>query len=87
MERCRELIGYILTVYAFRAENLFWEPCEVDYLEIETLRGQLHAAGKRILSHIDEKRIRLTVIGQRELLPKRVQKAIERSTKASHKGL
>lgn len=74
MEWCRELGIKILTVYAFSTENLNREPPEVDYLmklfEDNFMRLATDA-------RIHENHIRLTVIGQRELLPKRVQKAIK----------
>jgi tritrans,polycis-undecaprenyl-diphosphate synthase [geranylgeranyl-diphosphate specific] len=74
MEWCLELGVKILTVYAFSTENLTRQPEEVEYLMkmFEENFKQL-ATDERIHKH----HIRLTVIGQRDLLPKKVQRAIK----------
>lgn len=74
MEWCLELGIRILTVYAFSTENLNREREEVDYL-MHMFEENFYKLGddERIHKH----GIRLTVLGQRELLPERVQKAIE----------
>jgi tritrans,polycis-undecaprenyl-diphosphate synthase [geranylgeranyl-diphosphate specific] len=74
MEWCLELGVKILTVYAFSTENLNREPPEVDYLmSLFEDHFRRLATDERIHKY----HIRLTVIGQRELLPARVQNAIK----------
>ncbi|HUL38913.1 MAG TPA: polyprenyl diphosphate synthase, partial [Methanomassiliicoccales archaeon] len=74
MEWCLDLGIKVLTVYAFSTENLNREPSEVEYL--------MHIFEENFNKLADDERIhkygiRLTVLGQRELLPEKVQKAIE----------
>ena len=80
MEWCLELGVKILTVYAFSTENLNRDPPEVEYL-MKLFEDNFHrlATDERIHKY----HIRLTVIGQRELLPRRVQKAIEMAEDAT----
>lgn len=74
MEWCLELGIKILTVYAFSTENLARPPEEVDYL-MDLFEENFRKLGddERIHKH----RIKVRVLGQRELLPERVRKAIE----------
>jgi len=74
MEWCLELGIKILTVYAFSTENLNREPSEVDYL-LSMFEENFYKLGddERIHKH----GIKLTVLGQKELLPEKVRKAIE----------
>jgi tritrans,polycis-undecaprenyl-diphosphate synthase [geranylgeranyl-diphosphate specific] len=74
MEWCLDLGIKVLTVYAFSTENLNREQSEVDYL--------MHIFEENFNKLADDERIhkygiRLKVLGQRELLPEKVQKAIE----------
>jgi tritrans,polycis-undecaprenyl-diphosphate synthase [geranylgeranyl-diphosphate specific] len=80
MEWCRELGIKILTVYAFSTENLTREPEEVEYL-MRMFEDNFHrlATDERIHKY----HIRLTVIGQRDLLPRRVLRAIEAAEEAT----
>ncbi|MEM0448832.1 MAG: polyprenyl diphosphate synthase [Methanomassiliicoccales archaeon] len=73
MEWCLELGIKILTVYAFSTENLKREKEEVDYL-MRMFEENFYKLGddERIHKH----GIKLTVLGQRELLPPKVQEAI-----------
>jgi tritrans,polycis-undecaprenyl-diphosphate synthase [geranylgeranyl-diphosphate specific] len=74
MEWCQELGVKILTVYAFSTENLNREPEEIEYLmDLFEDNFRRLATDERI----HRNHIRLTVIGQRELLPERVRKAIQ----------
>jgi len=74
MEWCLELGVKILTVYAFSTENLDREPPEVEYLmKLFEDNFRRLATDERIHKY----HIRLTVIGQRELLPSGCRKAIE----------
>jgi tritrans,polycis-undecaprenyl-diphosphate synthase [geranylgeranyl-diphosphate specific] len=73
MEWCLDLGIKILTVYAFSTENLKRDPQEVEYL--------MHIFEENFIKLGDDERIqkhgiRLTVLGQRELLPEKVQEAI-----------
>lgn len=73
MEWCLDLGIKVLTVYAFSTENLKREQSEVDYL--------MHIFEENFSRLADDERIhkygiRLTVLGQRELLPENVQSAI-----------
>jgi tritrans,polycis-undecaprenyl-diphosphate synthase [geranylgeranyl-diphosphate specific] len=80
LDWCLELGIKVLTVYAFSTENLSREKDEVEFLmdlfEINFLRL---AEDERIHKH----HIKLTVIGQTELLPEKVQKAIQVAQKAT----
>ena len=80
MEWCRELGVKVLTVYAFSTENLNREPEEIEYLmDLFEDNFMRLATDERIHKY----HIRLTVIGQRELLPDRVQKAIQVAEEAT----
>ncbi len=73
MEWCLDLGIKVLTVYAFSTENLNREQSEIDYL--------MHIFEENFNKLADDERIhkygiRLTVLGQRELLPENVQRAI-----------
>jgi tritrans,polycis-undecaprenyl-diphosphate synthase [geranylgeranyl-diphosphate specific] len=73
MEWCLDLGIRVLTVYAFSTENLKRDPSEVEYL--------MHIFEENFNKLADDERIhkhgiRLTVLGQRELLPENVQRAI-----------
>ncbi len=74
MEWCLEMGIRVLTVYAFSTENLDRDETEVqclmDLFEENFLKL---AVDQRIHKH----RIKVTVLGQRELLPERVLKAID----------
>jgi tritrans,polycis-undecaprenyl-diphosphate synthase [geranylgeranyl-diphosphate specific] len=74
MEWCLELGIKILTVYAFSTENVTRPSDEVRYL-MNLFEENFRKLGddKRIHKH----QIRVSVLGQRELLPERVQRAIE----------
>ncbi len=74
MEWCQELGIRILTVYAFSTENFSRKSDEVELLmEIfeESLRSLLEE------ERIHESRIRIKILGNRELLPQSVQDAID----------
>ncbi|HTY48037.1 MAG TPA: polyprenyl diphosphate synthase [Methanomassiliicoccales archaeon] len=73
MEWCLELDIHILTVYAFSTENLMRDHEEVDYL-MDMFEKSFYklADDERIHKH----GIHVSVIGQKELLPEKVQKAI-----------
>lgn len=74
MEWCLELGIRILTVYAFSTENLERDQAEVGSL-MDLFEENFYKLGddERIHKH----RIRVSVLGQMELLPERVKKAIE----------
>jgi undecaprenyl diphosphate synthase len=75
----------ILTVFAFSTENWNRKKLEVNYLM--KLLGQ--ALGKNYGKELNQKGIRLRVIGQKERLPKTLQdkiKKTEESTKNNKKG-
>ena len=74
MEWCQEMGIKILTVYAFSTENLNRDEIG-GALPDEPLRGELPEAGRGPAIH--KNHIKVTVLGQRELLPERVIKAIE----------
>jgi len=74
MEWCLELDIRILTVYAFSTENLNREPGEVDYL-LRMFEENFYKLGDE--ERIHKHGIKVSVLGQRELLPERLQKAIE----------
>lgn len=73
MEWCLELDIKVLTVYAFSTENLSREKDEVDYL-MRMFEENFYKLGDD--ERIHKNRIKVTVLGQRELLPEKVQKAI-----------
>lgn len=73
MEWCLELKIRVLTVYAFSTENINRDQSEIEYL--------MHIFEENFNKLADDERIhkhgiKLTVLGQRELLPEKVQKAI-----------
>jgi len=77
MEWCLELGIKILTVYAFSTENLEREPEEVDSL-MKLFEDNFYKLGddERIHKH----KIKVSVLGQMELLPSSVKKAIQYAT-------
>lgn len=80
MEWCLELGIKILTVYAFSTENLKREAQEVEYLmDLFAENFRKLAKDERIHKH----RIKLTVIGQMELLPEKVQESIREALDAT----
>lgn len=74
MDWCLELGIKILTVYAFSTENMMRETEEVNYL-MDMFEKNFRKLGDDERIHKHE--IRVTVLGQRDLLPSDVQKAIE----------
>ncbi|MHC1680049.1 MAG: polyprenyl diphosphate synthase [Methanomassiliicoccales archaeon] len=74
MEWCREMGIKVLTVYAFSTENLNRDENEVHYLMQLFEESFLKLAEDQ---RIHKNRIKVTVLGQRELLPDHVIKAIE----------
>ncbi len=74
LDWCMELGVRVLTVYAFSTENLTREPEEVESL-MKLFEDNFYRLGddERIHKH----HIKVTVLGQRDLLPLRVKKAIE----------
>jgi tritrans,polycis-undecaprenyl-diphosphate synthase [geranylgeranyl-diphosphate specific] len=73
LEWCMEIGVKMLTVYAFSTENVTRDKEEVDDLmRMFTENFQRLAGDERVHKH----EIRVRVLGQRELLPKDVQKAI-----------
>jgi tritrans,polycis-undecaprenyl-diphosphate synthase [geranylgeranyl-diphosphate specific] len=80
MDWCLELNIRVLTVYAFSTENLTRESDEVGYLmQLFEDNFLKLAQDERIHKH----KIRLSVIGQIELLPQSVQDAINTALKAT----
>ena len=73
MEWCLDLGIKILTVYAFSTENLNREPDEVEYL-MSMFEENFYKLGDD--ERIHDNGIRVTVLGQKELLPEKVEKAI-----------
>ncbi len=74
MEWCQEMGIRVLTVYAFSTENLNRNENEVHYLMDLFEESFLKLAEDQ---RIHRNRIKVTVLGQRELLPDNVIKAIE----------
>lgn len=74
MDWCLELGIKILTVYAFSTENMMRETEEVNYL-MDMFEKNFRKLGED--ERIHKHGIRVTVLGQRNLLPAKVQKAIE----------
>lgn len=74
MEWCQEMGIRVLTVFAFSTENL-----QRDEGEVHCLMDLFEESFLRLAEdeRIHENRIRVTVLGQRELLPERVIRAIE----------
>ena len=73
MQWCLDLDIKILTVYAFSTENLNRELNEVEYL-MKMFELNFYKLGDDKRLH--DNGIRVTVLGQKELLPENVQKAI-----------
>ena len=73
LDWCLEANIRVLTVYAFSTENLYREPGEVDEL-MDLFEANFRKAAEDPRVH--EHRIRIRAIGNRELLPERVQEAI-----------
>jgi len=74
MEWCLEMGIKVLTVYAFSTENLSRDEVEMHYLMDLFEENFLKLAeDQRIHKH----KIKVTVLGQRELLPERVIRSIE----------
>lgn len=71
---CMELDIKVLTVYAFSTENIMRDPKEIEYLMDMFEENFRKLAEDR---RVHENRIKVKVIGQRGMLPERVQKAIE----------
>ncbi len=74
MEWCLELDIRILTVFAFSTENTKRNPEEVDYL-MDLFENNLLKLGDD--DRIHENEIRVTVMGQRDILPENVRESIE----------
>lgn len=74
MEWCQEMGIRVLTVYAFSTENLNRDESEVQCLMDLFEESFLRLAEDQ---RVHGNKIRVTVLGQRELLPERVQRAIE----------
>lgn len=74
MEWCLDLGIKVLTVYAFSTENLNRDPQEIEYL-MHIFEENFQKLGED--ERIHKYGIKLTVLGQRELLPEKVQRAIE----------
>jgi len=73
MEWCLELNIRILTVYAFSTENLNRDQSEIEYL-MHIFEENFNKLGEDERMH--KHGIKLSVLGQRELLPEKVQDAI-----------
>jgi tritrans,polycis-undecaprenyl-diphosphate synthase [geranylgeranyl-diphosphate specific] len=73
MEWCQEMGIRVLTVYAFSTENLNRDEAEVHLLMDLFEESFLKLAEDQ---RVHRNKIKVTVLGQRELLPERVQKAI-----------
>ena len=73
MQWCLDLGIKILTVYAFSTENLKRDPEEVEYL-MSMFEENFYKLGDDKRLH--DNGIRVTVLGQRELLPEKVREAI-----------
>jgi len=71
---CLELGIRILTVYAFSTENIDRDDDEVNYL-LDLFEENFRKLGDD--ERIHKYKIKVTVLGQRDLLPERVQKGIE----------
>jgi tritrans,polycis-undecaprenyl-diphosphate synthase [geranylgeranyl-diphosphate specific] len=82
MDWCLELNIRVLTVYAFSTENLTRENDEVGYL-MQLFEDNFLKLAKD--ERIHKYKIRLSVIGQIELLPQSVQDAINVALKATEK--
>ncbi|MCG7845372.1 MAG: polyprenyl diphosphate synthase [Methanomassiliicoccales archaeon] len=74
MEWCQEMGIRVLTVYAFSTENLDRDEAEVHLLMDLFEESFLKLAEDQ---RVHRNKIKVTVLGQRELLPERVQRAID----------
>lgn len=74
MEWCQEMGIRVLTVYAFSTENLNRDEAEVHLLMDLFEESFLKLAEDQ---RVHRNKIKVTVLGQRELLPERVQQAID----------
>ncbi|MDD1771746.1 MAG: polyprenyl diphosphate synthase [Methanomassiliicoccales archaeon] len=74
MEWCQEMGIRVLTVYAFSTENLNRQEAEVQYLMDLFEESFLKLAEDE---RVHRNQIRVTVMGQKELLPDKVKRAIE----------
>ncbi len=74
MEWCLDLGIKVLTVYAFSTENLKRDPQEIEYL-MHIFEDNFNKLAED--DRIHKYGIKLTVLGQRELLPQKVQDAIK----------
>ena len=74
LDWCLELDVKVLTVYAFSTENLNRDTDEIkDLLELFIKNFYLLGDDKRVHKH----KIKVTVLGQRELIPKELRQAIK----------
>lgn len=78
LDWCMELDIKVLTVYAFSTENLHREPEEVEAL-MKMFSDNFYRLGDDERIHKHE--IKVTVLGQRDLLPDKVLEAIEYAEK------
>jgi tritrans,polycis-undecaprenyl-diphosphate synthase [geranylgeranyl-diphosphate specific] len=74
LDWCMELGIKVLTVYAFSTENINRDPDEIEAL-MKLFEENFYRLGDD--ERIHRNRIKVTVIGQRDLLPESVKKAIE----------
>ncbi|MFP4169753.1 MAG: polyprenyl diphosphate synthase [Methanomassiliicoccales archaeon] len=80
MEWCLDLDIKILTVYAFSTENMGRSEDEVEYL-MDLFEENFNRLSEDERIHKNE--IRVTVMGQKDLLPDRVNRAIEVAEEAT----
>ncbi|MDD5144862.1 MAG: polyprenyl diphosphate synthase [Candidatus Pacebacteria bacterium] len=81
-EWCRKKGVKILTLWAFSTENWNRAPKEVNYL----MRLLKFAVSKKEIKTLVKDKIRLQIIGQRERLPKDLQKAIREAEEMTKEG-
>ncbi|MEO2152007.1 MAG: polyprenyl diphosphate synthase, partial [Thermococcus sp.] len=82
LEWCKELGIRTLTVYAFSTENFRRSPEEVNALmNLFERKFKEAAKDERIHGH----KVRINVIGRRDLLPENVRKAIEEAERSTRK--
>lgn len=81
-EWCRKRGVKILTLYTFSTENWNRSKKEVSYL----MKLFERALSRRNIKELFQKGIKLQVIGQRERLPKSLQKKIEEAEELTKKG-
>lgn len=75
LDWCQELGIKMVTLYTFSMENFSRSKDEVDFL-MEIIRGELKKMAKDEKVH--KERVRIKVIGRTELLPKKLQQAIQK---------